>query len=99
MLSLLDAAQMDRVIRRILDMKSQHLLIEGARPRQVGNTERDVARAHNVEGRIDGVLWSEHASYLLRDRGPLFGHALARPVARGSRPQEIKHRGFRQHRL
>ena len=61
MVALLDAAQIKRVVGLVTDQKAEAIDIEGARALKVPHAELDMARAHDVERRIENRLMDGHA--------------------------------------
>ena len=65
MIALLDAAQIERVLVLVRDDVAEAIDVERARLRQIGDAELDVARAHDVERRIEDGIAQHHV--------PIFG--------------------------
>ena len=63
-LPLLDAAQVERVLRLVLDDEAERALVEGAAAAEIGDAERHMARAHDVERRIENVARHRHRCFL-----------------------------------
>lgn len=60
MLPLFHAAQVNRVLARFLDVQAERALVERPAARKVGDAQRDMARPHDVEGRVGDVAWRRH---------------------------------------
>jgi hypothetical protein len=52
----------------VLDDEAEGLGIEGSATTKVGDSQGDVAAAHDVEGRIEGVFWNGLGGS--KDEGP-----------------------------
>src|SRR5205085_4548818 len=63
-LTLLQRAQIQRTGVLVLDDEAERALVEGAGAAEVGNAQRDVARAYDVERRIEDVLGNGHDWFL-----------------------------------
>ena len=61
MIALLDGAQIEGVLALVADQKSEAIDIEGARALEIPHAELDMARAHDVERRIEYRLMDGHA--------------------------------------
>ena len=62
MVALLDAAQVERVVGLVADQEPETIDIEGARAGEVAHAEFDMARAHDVERRVENRLADGHGS-------------------------------------
>src|SRR5205085_3636453 len=74
MVALLDAAQIERVTVLVGNNVAEAIHIERARAQDVGDAELDVARAHDVERRIEHGIAEGHLVPLAsspRKRGPI----------------------------
>src|SRR5579871_701527 len=60
MLMLLAASKINRTLVGILDMQADRRLVEVAAPLQIGHVEHDMARADDVERRIEDMLRNGH---------------------------------------
>ena len=60
MIALFDAAQIERVLVLVGDDVAEAVDIERARARQVGHAELGMARAHDVERRIEDGIAEGH---------------------------------------
>src|ERR1700722_11741843 len=60
MVTLLDAAQIKRVVGLVADQKSEAIDIKGARAHKVAHAELDMARAHHIERRVENRLMDGH---------------------------------------
>ena len=69
MIALLDRAQIERVGVLAADDVAEAIHIERARGREIGDAELDMARAHDVEGRIEDGIAQGHVVSSLPDGG------------------------------
>ena len=53
MVTLLDAAQIERVRALVADEKAEAIDVKGPRTAEIAHAEFGVARAHDIEGRIE----------------------------------------------
>ena len=60
MVALLDAAQIERIGGLVADQQPEAIDIEGARARQIAHAKLDMARAHDVERRVENRLADGH---------------------------------------
>src|SRR5262247_3375323 len=68
MLPFFDAAQVEGVLVGILDHEAKRVGIKGTAATKIGDAERNVTAAHDVEGRQEGVLRDGHLNSQARGR-------------------------------
>ena len=64
MIALLDAAQIERIVGLVADQKPKAIDVKGARARKVAHAKLDMARAHDIERRVENRLVDGHRAAL-----------------------------------
>ncbi len=60
MVALFNAAQIERIVGLVADQEAEAIGIKGARAGKIAHAQLDMARAHDVERRIENRLADGH---------------------------------------
>jgi hypothetical protein len=90
MLPFFDTAQVEGVLVGVFDNEAKRVGIKGTAATKIGNAERNVTAAHDVEGRREGVLRDGH---LNSQDGRARDGAVPRSLAREEGPRIFVARG------